>query len=223
MNFSYINRNYPHTIALFPGWATDTKIFDTLNIHFNYIIVNQLNPWKAASALAQYLTQINLNKIHLLGWSMGAYIVDEMILNNPHKISSAILISAKPSYTLTEINDVKDKLKKNRVGYLYQFYKTCFSKFEKKMWHDFKKNLLPQYLETQDLEVLMDGLDFLAKSTLHTDKYKIPIKWIHGQYDEIASFDKVQEYAQKLTKNQIQFKIENQAGHIPFLNSQFKL
>lgn len=225
MNFTFINRNYPNTIALLPGWATDQKIFDNLNIHYNYIIVHNLNPFECSNKLNSYLNQINLNKVSLFGWSMGAYIADQLMLTYPEKVSEIILISAKPNYPLKDIQYVKKKLSQNRVGYLYQFYKMCFSKYEINEWRYFKKNFLQYYLETQTNDILMNSLDFLSKSILQVNQYEKnrPIKIIQGQCDEIAPLLEIQSYLMNLNLKDMTLKIENQSGHIPFLKSDFQL
>ena len=38
VKFKYIDRQKPETAVLVPGWATDYRIFDTLDLDYNYLM-----------------------------------------------------------------------------------------------------------------------------------------------------------------------------------------
>ena len=53
--------------------------------------INQL-----AKDAADLLNSLNIEKAHVIGWSMGAYIAEELALFYPDKVSSLILYGSGP-------------------------------------------------------------------------------------------------------------------------------
>ena len=70
----FINRGYKENLVLVPGWATDWRIFDGLDLNYNYISLIEFSPLNFTDGLSQYLENKSINKVSMLGWSMGAFL-----------------------------------------------------------------------------------------------------------------------------------------------------
>ena len=213
--FKYLDRGQKKTIALIPGWATDYRIFDSLNLKFNYLIPLDFSPLTFESSILNALKEKGMEKISLLGWSLGGFLAAEFSIKHPNLVEELILVSIRRKYKQEEIAKIKELLKKSRRGYLYKFYGQCFSKKENLSW--FKKNLLKTYCEQFDLEYLLKTLDYLEKSWINTQELAgiERIKIIHGEGDRIAPIDEAREVQEAIPNSEL-ITIKD-SGHIPFL------
>ena len=42
--FKCVNRGFDRTIVLLPGWASDYRIFNNLNVSYNYLVPHEYYP-----------------------------------------------------------------------------------------------------------------------------------------------------------------------------------
>ncbi|NQT28027.1 MAG: alpha/beta hydrolase, partial [Candidatus Omnitrophica bacterium] len=150
MSFKYLDRGSDKTIVLIPGWATDYRIFNLLNIKFNYLLPLDSSPFSFEANLLKALEEKRIKKVSLFGWSLGGFLAAEFSIMHPKLVKELILVSIRKKYKQEEITGIKELLKKSKKGYLYRFYGQCFSKQMSLSW--FKKNLLKTYCEDFDLE-----------------------------------------------------------------------
>jgi pimeloyl-ACP methyl ester carboxylesterase len=176
---------------IIPGWATDNRL------------------WQ--NALPSQST--------LIGFSMGALIATEIAQKNPEKIKKLILISPRPSYSKKELDAIRPHLKKNKSAYLKQFYKACFS--NPKEYQQFQLTLENDYLENFSLETLLNGLNYLEKTTWNPQNIPSTISWyvIHGIHDTIAPYTDVVACLKSYPNHLI--TLQN-SGHIPFYSKEFE-
>ncbi len=130
--FSYIYRGFKEAIVLIPGWATDYRIFSNLDLNYNYLLPVRFNPLDFKKKLSKELDKRGINKISMLGWSLGGFLAVEFFSDNPERIDKLILISIRKRYDSKNLEDIAFKLKKNKKAWLYKFYLDCFSKKDKK-------------------------------------------------------------------------------------------
>ncbi|MFH1519408.1 MAG: alpha/beta hydrolase [Candidatus Omnitrophota bacterium] len=215
--FKYLDRGQQKTMVLIPGWATDYRIFDSLNLKFNYLLPLDFSPFTFENSILNTLQERGIEKISLLGWSLGGFLAVEFATKYPDLIEELILVSIRIKYQQEEIAEIKELLKKSRRGYLYKFYGQCFSRQESLSW--FKKNLLKTYCEKFDLEYLLKTLDFLEKAQINTQELSgiERIKIIHGEKDRIAPIDEAREVQQAIPNAEL-ITIKD-SGHIPFLEA----
>lgn len=215
--FKYLDRGQQKTIVLIPGWATDYRIFDSLNLKFNYLLPLDFSPSTFESSILNTLGEQGIGKISLLGWSLGGFLAAELSAKYPNLVEELILVSIRKKYKKKEIAGIKELLKKNKKGYLYKFYGQCFSEKISLSW--FKKNLLKTYCEQFDLEYLLKTLDYLEKAQINTQELLgiERIKIIHGESDEIAPIDEAREVQEAIAGAEL-ITIKN-SGHIPFLEA----
>jgi len=215
--FKYLDRGQQKTIVLIPGWATDYRIFDSLNLKFNYLLPLNFSPFTFESSILNALKEKGIGKISLLGWSLGGFLAAEFATKYPDLVQELILVSIRKKYKEEEIAGIGELLKKSKRGYLYKFYGQCFSR--KISLSRFKKNLLKTYCEEFDLEYLLRTLDYLVKARINTQELAGigRIKIIHGESDGIAPIDEAREVQEAIAG--AQFLTIKDSGHIPFLEA----
>ena len=214
--FKYQDRGYQRTMVLIPGWAADYRIFDSLDLKFNYILPIQFFPFTFERGLFNTLRNKGIAKVSLFGWSLGGFLAAEFALKHKDFIDELILISVRKEYKEKEIAVIKELLKKSKKGYLYKFYANCFFKKESLSW--FKKNLFKSYCEQFDLEYLFKTLDYLGNAKIEPKELgKIEkVKIIHGEADRIAP---VEEVISIKNSTRAELIIIKNSGHIPFLEA----
>lgn len=212
--YKYVERGYRDSIVLIPGWASDYRIFATLDLRFNYLIPVEFSPFTFEKNLIAFLKENKIEKISLFGHSMGGFVAKEFASKYKDFVSELILISIRKRYEASGLEKIRRHLKKNKRGYLYKFYSQCFSNKEDMSW--FKKNLLETYCKQLDLDYLLKTLDYLEKSEIKVDTLsnikKITI--IHGRRDQIAPIQEAIEIKERLPH--ARFVCIEDAGHIPW-------
>ncbi len=213
--FKYLDRGSDKTIVLIPGWATDYRIFDSLNVKFNYLLPLDFSPDTFENVILNALEEKGIEKVSLFGWSLGAFLAAEFSTKHPNLIEELILVSIRKKYKQEEITGIGELLKKSKKGYLYKFYGQCFFKQENLSW--FKKNLFKIYCQDFDIKYLLKTLDYLKKAKINTQGLAgiERIKIIHGERDEIAPIDEARGVQERIAGSQ--FLTIKDSGHIPFL------
>jgi len=218
-NFNFIDRGKPDSIVLIPGWATDYRIFNSLELAFNYLVPIRLSPYTFEEALVAALEDNNLSTISLFGWSMGGFLAYEFAIRNISLVDELILVGIRWKYKKEEINEVEEALKARKKGYLNRFFSDCFSGN-----HITKSNkdLLREYCRDMELDYLLNTLDYLSKTEIKPELLqqiqKITI--IHGEKDRIAPISEAVEI--KDAVNNARFILVEESGHIPFLEENFR-
>lgn len=217
--FKFRDRGKIDSLVLIPGWASDYRIFETLNLEFNYLIPDMLYPDTFSEGFLKALKENSIKKISLFGWSLGGFLASTFAAKHKDLVDKLILVSVRKKYKEDEIALVRNSLKKNKKGYLYKFYTQCFPKRENMAW--FRKNLLKSYCENLNLDYLLTTLDYLGKSTIDTASLKKieKIKIIHGGNDKIAPIGEARDIAQDIEASD--FVSIDTAGHMPFLEGDF--
>jgi len=204
---------------LIPGWATDYRIFNSLDLKFNYLIPINFYPFGFGKSLLEILEQKNMAKVSLFGWSLGGFIAAEFATKYVNLVDNLILVSIRKKYDKEKLTAIKRLLKKDKRGYLHKFYTQCFTNQEQMRW--FRTNLLKTYCEGFDINYLLDTLDYLQDAQIHYSMFKSidKLNIIHGEHDRIAPIEEAIEVGNKV--RQVKFiPIEN-AGHMPFWKKDF--
>ncbi len=219
--FKILDRGFDKTILLLPGWATDYRIFGTMDLDFNYLMPQEPLSSVAEIDLSAALADMKLNKISILGWSMGGFMAHDIASKHPGKIDEIIFIGIKKEYDKMNIEKVKGYIAKNKRAYLDRFYENFFSEYEKEGLAWFKQNLMESYVDGMKPDVLLEGLDYLVANPIKGwGTTGIKVKFIHGKLDRITPIGEARE-----TKGcfpQASFIAVDGAGHAPFLRKDFK-
>lgn len=219
-SFRLVARGHDDILLLIPGWATDSRIFLTLDLPYNYLMAEGLSPFEFGKNLWSALEKTGHGRISVLGWSMGSFLASELIAEHPDRFKEAVLISARKRYEARSIEEIKLYLKKNKKGYLYKFYRAFFSEDDRDISSWFEKNLLKKYLAEMDSGLLAEGLDYLLKAELDCGKLiDCDVKFVHGTQDKIAPFCEARSVSAGLPRAGF-IPVEG-AGHAPFLRPDF--
>ena len=219
--FKLSDRGARNTILLIPGWATDCRIFDSLDMRFNYLMPTIFSPIGFTDDLMEAMKDNGIKKISILGWSMGAFIACDIMKKHRDIIDEVILAGARKKYEKTQNEKIKTFLVKNRKGFLYKFYQDCFSGEDSRSLGWFEEHLLKDYLEVMSLEHLVEGLDYLSEH--HIDASALEgskVTFIHGREDRIAPIEEAMELVKEAP--QARGVWMEKSGHIPFLSQKFK-
>ncbi|UCD55756.1 MAG: alpha/beta hydrolase [Candidatus Omnitrophota bacterium] len=218
--FKFIDNGYKDVAVLIPGWATDYRIFGSLNLEFNYLMPITFYPDTFETNLLRALRENKIDKFSLFGWSLGGFLAAEFASRHKELIDRLILVSIRKKYDKKGLREIKEYLGKNKKGYLYKFYTRCFFKKENMQW--FRKNLLKTYCEELDLDYLTDSLGYLQNAEIRPESLKPveKIKIIHGECDRIAPVQEALEIKNNLPH--AEFVSVEHAGHMPFLEDGFE-
>ena len=218
----FINRGFKENLVLIPGWATDWRIFDSLDLNYNYISLIEFSPFNFVDGLLKHLEDSSIDKVSMLGWSMGAFLAADFTVKNQNKVKELYLLSIRNKYEPELLKEIKDKLMKNKTAWLYKFYRDCFSRQDPEGLSWFKKILLKDYLKEYELLKLCEGLEYLSTAELDTGSLaKVEhLKIIHGVDDLIAPFKEAQEIKDKLPN--AGFVAMQGTGHVLFLSPFLK-
>jgi len=219
MDLIYLNRNKRNSIVLIPGWASDYRIFDALDLEFNYIIPKTFSTATFKQELQTELKQMDVSSVSVFGWSMGAFLAVDFALTHMDMVNELFLVGIRKKYNPKDIALIKDYLKKSKKGYLYKFYTECFANKEEGTW--FRENLLKTYCKEMDTEKLVDTLDYLSSVEMSSE-HLLPFEKltiIHGECDKIAPVEEAREIINGLPR--ARFISFQDTGHMPFLRERF--
>lgn len=214
-NFKYLDRGYQRTLLLVPGWASDHRIFDSLNLRFNYLLPLNFSPFTFECAAVDFLEKQEVKRVSLFGWSLGGFLAADFAAKHPFLTRELILVSIRKSYKEEEISRIKELIKRSKKGYLYKFYSQCF--FDGLSLSRFKRDLFKDYCRKFDTEQLIRTLDYLATAKINTRGLSglEKIKIIHGEGDRIAPVNEAREIQRNIAGSQL--IITKNSGHMPFL------
>jgi len=147
---------------------------------------------------------------------MGGFLASDFAAKHPKLISEIILVGMRKRYDKDPLEKIKEYIRTNKKGYLYKFYHECILPEDK--W---VRALFKNYIKEMSSEELLDGLDYLSGAELCIEKPNgVRVKFIHGENDKIAPIDGI--LSLKAEFPQADIVILKDAGHMPFLESDFK-
>lgn len=219
--FKLFDRGRKEAVLLIPGWAADHRIFDSLDLDANYLVPVIFSPFDFEKGFIEAMTKYGIDKISVIGWSMGGFIGSDLLSKHKDRITDITFISVRKGYPKEEIEAARSRLNKNRAAFLYGFYNDCFSAEEKKELSAFKAGLMKSYLNEMNMNALLEGLQYLSTSRMRPQNLAgVKVKFIHGEGDKIAPVREVLELKDELPD--MRLVVIKGAGHIPFLRKGFK-
>jgi pimeloyl-ACP methyl ester carboxylesterase len=208
--FKFLDRGFKNTLVLLPGWATDCRIYSTLDLNYNYLLAINFSVSNLTDELLKILEEEKRTRVSILGYSLGGF------------LAADFSVKFRQSYEPQTLKDIAEKLKINKRAFLYKFFLDCFSESDETGLTWFRKNLLKEYLKQMEISHLLNGLKYLAsarinaRSLLKLEKLKI----IHASEDRIAPIDEALALKTKLPR--AKFIELKGLGHIPFLSADFR-
>jgi pimeloyl-ACP methyl ester carboxylesterase len=222
VEFRFIDRGYKKSLVLIPGWATDYRIFSSLELDYNYLLPLKTHSFTAAEELLAVLDKESIDRVSLFGWSMGGFQAVDFALSHPSRVEELILLSIRKQYDPVILEKIALKIKRNKKAFLYRFYLDCFYSCDNDGLAWFKDNLMRDYLDNFTTEELIYGLEYLSQVSISPSKLSlIPrVRIFHGEQDKISSIEDTINIKSLLPGiNLVSLK---GAGHLPFFNPEFR-
>ncbi len=220
--FEFRDRGFKDTLVFVPGWATDWRIFEGLELDYNYLLPTKLDTADFNRQLLNRMEQLKISKVSILSFSLGGFLAAEFACAYPEKIAKLILLGVRKRYDPQLLENIKRQIQSDRRPWLYKFYLNCFSRADTRGREWFKRNLLKNYLDKLSSDELIRGLDYLAAQTLNLKLLaKLEdVSIFHGCDDSIAPVKEVLEIQADLP--QAKFTLLADRGHLFFLSGDFR-
>ncbi len=219
--FKFVDRQKDKDLAIIPGWAFDYRIFDALDLPYNYFFYNHESVANFEGAFKNLLEEKGIKKMSVMGWSQGAFAAYDFACKNPGVLDEIILIGLRKKYKKRTLEKIRKYITKYRTTFLQKFYEDCFYRKEKPNYNWFKNTLLESYLKEMTTEKLSVDLEWLSKEEFRPEALKDieSVTIVHGKKDAVALVSEVREISGKLPH--AKFVCFEQTGHLPFLREDF--
>jgi pimeloyl-ACP methyl ester carboxylesterase len=219
--FEFRDRGYTETMLLVPGWAFDERIFQCLDLPYNYLLATNPEMSSLESQVVRYDETHDQTPMAMLGWSQGGIALSQLAGRCPERVTQLILVGIRPGYPREGLLEIRRLLDRSRTAYLKCFYKACFAGSDESIRSWFNKTLLDDYLEKFTHNTLTAGLDWLAQACIDPEDLKqVPsVTVIHGTDDTIAPIQEAKELAAKMPL--ARWLVLQKTGHVSFLHAQF--
>lgn len=230
--------NKPYLIML-PGWGMKSSVFEKINefLSMNFQLISI--EWDNIHSIDEFKQRVikvieekQLTCFSLLGWSLGALVAQEIVLDASWNITNVILIGGTSCFVQHKedeynigwnkriVERMKFQLNRNLKETLLNFNSTMFSKVEKQKKYDIQfLRIIKDSIEDQSVNSLILGLDYLIEKDLRNRlvDINIPLLIIHGEEDSICPLESA-IYIKNMVSH-CHIKIIKQAGHIPFFTN----
>ena len=132
------------------------------------------------------MEQNKIEKVKIVGWSMGANIGLEFACRKSERVESLTLLSMRQSWPEKDIAAIRSGMEENHRNFMADFYRKCFLGYRKE-YAEFVRNLQEKYFAELDEKILFAGLDYLGSSVLPSQAPSgVKVKLVHGARDIIA-------------------------------------
>ena len=157
--FKYIDRGKENFLVLVPGWASDYKIFDSLDLEYNYIVPVEFSPFDFEEILLETLKTNNIKKASIFGLSLGGFLAAKFASKYPDLIDELTLVGIRKKYKAEEIREVKNNLKKQR-------YESSPCIILKKICSDFFEQIFPLTDEMEYKDIMKKHISIMVEKKI---------------------------------------------------------
>ncbi|HIJ78620.1 MAG: alpha/beta fold hydrolase [Desulfobulbaceae bacterium] len=172
-------------VVFLPGWGFDGRVLALAAQDLPWIYpVSPLDPAETAAALSGLLDDHGLERVHLVGWSMGAQQALDFAVAYPARVESLSLLAMRTTWPSAEIAEIRREMAGGLAAFFKGFYRKCFLG-EKKTYAAFVEKLQESMLASLDPDLLARGLDYLEQWRL-AGLPPCPISIWHGGRDIVA-------------------------------------
>ncbi len=215
MKLKLKNNNYNRYMILFPGWTFDYRIFPEFN--YNIIYYDNIDFNKYIKVINDFLNKNKINNVYLLGWSMGNFLINNLILYLKDRIEKIFLISPMEKFDINSINQSKHLLDNDFKKALDKFYRNIFIG-DKIKYNFFLENHYNYYINRAKPDIVYSELEFIKKSRLNAENFKnIKVKIIVSEKDIITPYAEAVKLKEKLNKSDL---VTVKYTHMPFLYNE---
>lgn len=230
------------------GWAATSRVWegqiDYFSKNYRVIYLDLAGFGKSISLkpitldnlvrdLACLVKHLSLEKVILVGWSLGSLVSLRLALNPARLFKALVLVGATARFTnepdynasLPEVllKRLYKKLERDKEKSLRDFYALLFSEKEKKQ-RNFKDilTIFLDQIKSLDRDMLLEGLHIFHNSDLRNDisNIKLPTLIVHGDSDQICPVNSADYIHSKISNSSME--IIKETGHIPFLTKSIE-
>lgn len=233
------------SISLIHGWGAQNSVWKDwaktyLAPHFTISLIElpgfgespKIENIKEDADLANAWTQAIMNslpeKTHLLGWSLGGLLAQNIALHNPEKIKSLICLASTPRFTQTDswsgavspklMADFMQSIQADSLATLKSFWALQLqgSNLPRKSIRNFIQHMQNSKLPT--LTGLTQGLRLLNHFDFRqsAQRFELPVLWLLGENDPLIPSQAIRDFHQH-AMNSKQSIIAG-AAHSPFIS-----
>ena len=193
MTFVYLQKCSPQqpTLVFLPGWGFDGQVarYGAWPKDVNLLVPEQFCHGGLVAELCEYLFAEKIDKVALVGWSMGANVAWQFALKYPEFVSSVSLVAGRSQWPAHEITAIKEDLADGVGKSMQGFYRKCFLG-HKDLYRQFSKDLEGKYLASLNKKDLEDGLDYLADHPLGgSAPAAVALQIFQGRKDVVAPLE----------------------------------
>lgn len=203
---------------LLPGWATDVRVFDGLNLPGDIIYPRGMLTGDIDS-LAEVLSELKCVPALLLGWSLGGFAAARFARRYPALVERVVLVGIRNRYPAGQLARMRQALRRDRACCLTDFYRQCFLPVQRAAYRCFRAALEQVYISEFTTAELEAGLDYLGRTTLETDDIPSGTTIVHGARDIIAP---PAEACRLAGESGAVLHLLPEAGHAAFLTEEFR-
>ena len=196
-----------------PGWGFGGQVLGLIKPLPHWIFPKtMLDPNTLVQDLVDLLAEEEIDRIRIIGWSMGARLALDFAGSHPEKVDSLVLVSLRHHWPREETEQLGREFADDPAAFLKTFYRKCFLG-DKSSYREFTRQVEPHFLNLLDETVigrLQSGLDYLSKGECKAIP-GIPTKLIHGRQDWIAPVSEIARL------QDASLEIVESGGHLPLL------
>jgi malonyl-CoA O-methyltransferase len=212
------HKSLPNTkppVLFLPGWAFSGQVLDLAEQPRPWVRpTSPLDPATAKAEILVYLNEHHLDAIHLVGWSMGAFLAFDCACAFPQKVASLTLLGMRAFWPPQEIAAIRQGLAADPPAFLRDFYRKSLLGYKKES-RRFVAEQQEALMASLDMQALGRGLDYLAQWRLPEQAPPCPIFCWHGRRDIIAPV------AEQAVPAGAYATIIEHGGHALFLDREF--
>ncbi len=187
--FRYIDRGKSEVAVLLTGWATDYRVFTSLDLDYNYLVPENICLDDFFDVLYKSTESCDLS---LVGWSFGGILAAEFFNKYPERIKKAVFCGIRESYSPELIDKMITLIKRNKRAYLKSFYRECLKGHRPDEQKALNRELVNEYINMADAEDLIGKLEYLKSNPINISglkKYEDKITFLYGDKDEIVPLE----------------------------------
>lgn len=204
-------------VVFLPGWAFSGMILELADKAPGWLAMDfPLDPASALADLSAFLDSQALDRVRLVGWSMGGNLALDFAATNPARIAGLILLGVRAAWPTEEIAAIRGELNKAPEDFLRDFHRKCFLG-SRKAYRRFVALQQEALLQALDLPLLERGLNYLADWRPPQTIPNCPIICGHGRKDLVAPL------ATRLRIPGAQVKLAGHGGHAFFLDEENRI
>ncbi len=204
-------------LVLIPGWGFTGAVLATHPVFAGETLITSIgftSPGMEAGLL-DFLAQQQIDKVRIMGWSMGGNVGVDFTLQHPAMVASLSLVAVRQSWPAEDIDLTRQSLFEPTGAGLEKFYRKCFLGTKS----DYKQltPLLKSYIEYCDVDFFDTGLAYLAQHRM-VDSLPLPVHIIQGENDIVCPLSQMVQFS-----SDTEVSVLTGGGHFLFSHPDFRV